>query len=93
MLWTKERGELDLRMLREQIRDVPNLSVHGCRIADEADAFAVQGIRREQTLASKVYSHGDMVRQSFVFRPWCLVRPWSLWAVRDMGNTLVQRHG
>ena len=67
--WTSERkpccgpksaASWAFRMLREQIRDVTKLAVHRRRITDDADAFAVEGGRGEQSLASKL-SHALML--------------------------------
>src|SRR5207249_2569647 len=76
MLRAEDSRESGSRMRREPVRDVPQVAVHRRRVADHADAFAVESVRLEETLGPKAHAHRAIIEPGLKRR-----RAYRLWAV------------
>ena len=57
MLGPEDRGQARLPARRQTVGNVTELAVHRGRVAHDADAVAVQIVRRQQTVRSQQQRH------------------------------------
>jgi len=61
MLGPEDRGQARLPARRQTVGDVTELAVHRGRVAHDADAVAVQIMRRQQTVGSQQQRHFTII--------------------------------